>query len=90
MRFVTPKNEAQQTLSPLHRVRESLVRDRTKTSNKIQGFLPEFAISLPIGRSAIPRLPVILAEQLLPPRLLVSIGAAAISLQLPGRAGRRD
>jgi transposase len=35
MRFVTFKNEAQQTLSALHRVRELLVRDRIKTSNQI-------------------------------------------------------
>ena len=33
MRFVTPKTQSQQTLSVLHRVRESLVRDRTKTIN---------------------------------------------------------
>jgi len=31
MRFVTPKNEAQQMFSALHRVRQSLVRDRTQT-----------------------------------------------------------
>lgn len=30
MRFVTPKTESQQTLSVLHRMRESLVHDRTK------------------------------------------------------------
>lgn len=70
MRFVTPKNEAQQTLSALHRVRESLVRDRTKTNNQIHGFLLEFGISLPTGRAAIRRLPTILAEQPLPPRLV--------------------
>jgi transposase len=70
MRFVTPKNEAQQTLSALHRVRESLVHDRTKTSNQIHAFLLEFGISLPVGQAAIRRLPVILAEQSLPPRLL--------------------
>src|SRR5438094_2000463 len=56
MRFVTPKNEAQQTLSALHRVRKSLVHDRTKTSNRIHGFLLEFGISLPIGHAAIRRL----------------------------------
>jgi transposase len=70
MRFVTPKTEAQQTLSALHRVRESLVRDRTKTSNQIHAFLLEFGISLPIGHAAIRRLPTILAEQTLPPRLV--------------------
>ena len=69
MRFVTPKNEAQQTLSALHRVRESLVRDRVKASNQIHGFLLEFGISLPVGRAALKRLPAVLAEQSLPPRL---------------------
>lgn len=70
MRFVTPKNEAQQVLSALHRVRESLIRERTKASNQIHGFLLEFGISLPIGRAALRRLPAILAEQSLPPRLV--------------------
>jgi transposase len=70
MRFVTPKNEAQQVLSALHRVRESLIRERTKASNQIHGFLLEFGISLPIGRAALRRLPAILAEQPLPPRLV--------------------
>ena len=70
MRFVTPKNEAQQTLSALHRVRESLVRDRTRACNQIHGFLLEFGISLPIGDAAVRRLPVVLEEQRLPPRLV--------------------
>lgn len=70
MRFVTPKTEAQQTLAALHRVRDSLVRDRVKASNQIHGFLLEFGISLPIGHAAIRRLPAILAEQALPPRLV--------------------
>ena len=70
MRFVTPKTEAQQTLSALHRVRESLVHDRTKTSNQIHAFLLEFGISLPIGHAIIRRLPAVLAEQDLPPRLV--------------------
>jgi transposase len=64
MRFVTPKNEAQQVLSALHRVRESLIRERTKASNQIHGFLLEFGVSLPIGRAAIRRLPAILDEQI--------------------------
>jgi transposase len=70
MRFVTPKTEAQQTLSALHRVRESLVRDRTKTSNQIHAFLLEFGISLPVGYAVIRRLPAVLAEHNLPPRLV--------------------
>jgi transposase len=70
MRFVTPKTESQQTLSALHRVRESLVRDRVKTSNQMHGFLLEFGISLPIGQAVIRRLPTVLAEHSLPPSLV--------------------
>lgn len=70
MRFVAPKNEAQQILSALQRVRESLVAERTKASNQIHGFLLEFGISLPVGYAAIRRLPSILTEQSLPPRLI--------------------
>ena len=49
MRFVTPKTESQQTLSVLHRMRESWVHDRTKTANQMHGFLLEFGVSLPKG-----------------------------------------
>lgn len=70
MRFVTPKTEAQQTLSVLHRIRDSLVRDRTKTANQAHGFLLEFGISLPKGLSLVRRLPVTLDEHPLPPRLV--------------------
>jgi len=69
MRFVTPKTEAQQTLSVLHRIRESLVRDRTKTANQVHGFLLEFGISLPKGLSSVRRLPSTLSERELPSRL---------------------
>lgn len=70
MRFVTPKTESQQTLSALHRVRDSMVRDRTKTSNQMHGFLLEFGISLPVGQAVIKRLPAVLAEHPLPPHLV--------------------
>lgn len=70
MRFVTPKTEAQQTLSVLHRMRESLVRDRTKTANQAHGFLLEFGISLPKGLSLVRRLPTTLNEHELPPHLV--------------------
>lgn len=71
MRFVTPKTEAQQTLSVLHRLRESLVRDRTKTANQMHGFLLEFGISLPKGLAIMKRLASILTEHELPVRLTV-------------------
>lgn len=69
MRFVTPKTVSQQTLSVLHRVRESLVRDRTKTVNQLHGFLLEFGISLPRGLAVIKRFASVLAEHELPVRL---------------------
>lgn len=62
MRFVSPKTETQQTLSVLHRLRESLVRDRTKTANQRHGFLLKFGVSLPRGLAIMKRLPVILTE----------------------------
>lgn len=70
MRFVSPRNEAQQTVSMLHRLRESLVRDRTGTINQIHAFLLEFGISLPKGPTVISKLPAVLAAQELPPRLV--------------------
>lgn len=73
MRFVTPKTEAQQALSALHRVRESLVRDRVKTVNQIHAFLLEFGINLPTGPAVIKRLPSVLAEHHLPARLVSTL-----------------
>lgn len=71
MRFVSPKTEAQQTLSVLHRLRESLIRDRTKAVNQMHGFLLEFGISLPQGLAVMKRLSAVLAEHQLPVRLTV-------------------
>ena len=75
MRFVSPRNETQQTGSALHRLREGLVRDRTATTNQIHAFLLEFGISLPKGSAIIKRLPTVLAEQtaVLPPRLIAIV-----------------
>lgn len=70
MRFVTPKTEAQQILGMLHRLRESLVRDKVKTTNQIHSFLLEFGISLPVGDAIIKRLFSVLAEHPLPARLV--------------------
>jgi len=70
MRFVTPKTESQQTLSALHRVRDSLIRDRVCTTNQMHAFLLEFGISLPIGIAVVRPLPAVLAEHELPPGLV--------------------
>ncbi|HFF8588118.1 TPA: IS110 family transposase, partial [Raoultella ornithinolytica] len=44
MRFVAPRTESQQEILALHRVRESLVRDKVKTTNQMHAFLLEFGI----------------------------------------------
>ncbi|MGF6658472.1 transposase [Paraburkholderia atlantica] len=73
MRFVTPKTESQQTLCALHKVRDSFVQDRVKTINQIHGFLLELGISLPVGNAVIRRLPAVLSEHPLPPRLITTL-----------------
>ncbi len=54
----------------LHRVRESLIRDKVKTTNQMHAFLLEFGTSMPIGTAVIKRLSVVLAEHELPPYLV--------------------
>lgn len=73
MRFVSPRSEAQQTLSALHRIRERLVRERTATVNQIHGFLLEFGLSLPRGAALLSRLPAVLDHEPLPARLVALI-----------------
>ncbi|MBP2288586.1 transposase [Pseudomonas sp. BP7] len=55
----------------LHRLSESLIRDRTKAINQMHGFLLEFGISLPQGLAVMKRLSAVLAEHELPVRLTV-------------------
>ncbi|WP_250216492.1 IS110 family transposase, partial [Escherichia coli] len=57
MRFVQPRTETQQAMRALHRVRESLIRDKVKTTNQIHAFLLEFGISLPTGDVNCPGFP---------------------------------
>ncbi|HAX5087648.1 TPA: IS110 family transposase [Escherichia coli] len=78
MRFVQPRTETQQAMRALHRVRESLIRDKVKTTNQIHGFLLEFGISLPTGDAVIKRLSLVLAEHEMPEylsRLLMKLHA---------------
>ncbi|WP_045500319.1 IS110 family transposase, partial [Vibrio hyugaensis] len=70
MRFVTPKTELQQSMNAWHRTRESLVRDRVKTTNQMHAFLLEFGISLPKGKAVIRRLSSVLNENELPDNLV--------------------
>lgn len=66
MRFVAPRTESQQEILALHRVRESLVRDKVKQPTKCM-LLLEFGISMPKGLAVIRRLSVVLEENELPP-----------------------
>lgn len=78
MRFVQPRTENQQAMRALHRVRESLIRDKVKTTNQIHAFLLEFGISLPTGDAVIKRLSLVLAEHEIPEylsRLLMKLHA---------------
>ena len=69
MRFVKPRTESQQAMRALHRIRESLVRDKVKTTNQMHAFLLEFGISMPKGIAVIRRLSTVLAENEIPPYL---------------------
>jgi transposase len=66
MRFVSPRNEAQQTVSALHRLRERWVRERTATVNQMHGFLLEFGISLPRGAALMSQWATVLDHETLP------------------------
>lgn len=56
-------------MSALHRVRDSLVRERVKTTNQMHAFLLEFGVSIPRGIAVIRRLATVLEEHELPPYL---------------------
>ncbi len=66
MRFVQPRTESQQAMRALHRVRESSVQDKVKTTNQMHAFLLEFGISVPRGAAVISRLSTILEDNSLP------------------------
>ena len=55
MRFVQPKNQAQQDLQALHRARQLLVRERTALSNQLRGLLHEYGIVMRKGAAALGR-----------------------------------
>jgi transposase len=49
-RFVSVKSEEQQAVLCLHRIRHSLVKNRTATINQLRGLLSDFGIIIPQGR----------------------------------------
>jgi transposase len=75
MRYVGIKTVEQQTLSMRHRLRESLVRERTAITNQIHGFLLEFGIGLPASVTTVRRLEQHLEGNItLPPVVRALIG----------------
>lgn len=53
MRFIPVKNEQQQAVLALHRVRSLLVGERTAQVNQIRGLLLEFGVAMPQGRDKV-------------------------------------
>lgn len=53
MRFVAIKEEWQQDILSVHRIRDRQVRERTGLMNEIRGLLYEYGIVIPKGRSAL-------------------------------------
>ena len=63
MRFVPIKNEQQQALQVLHRVREQRIKSRTALGNQIRGLLAEFGVALPKGMTKLmSELPFVLED----------------------------
>jgi transposase len=53
MRFVEVKSPEQQSVMVLHRVRQTLMRQRIQLSNAIRGHMAEFGLVAPIGREGL-------------------------------------
>ena len=63
MRFVAIKNQDQQYIQCIHKVRARLVKERTALVNQIRGLLHEYGIVIPLGRKyVINKLPSILED----------------------------
>jgi transposase len=76
MRFVPVKNEAQQVVLALHRLRAQLMKMRIMQTNELRGLLYEFGIVLPEGhRALLKELPAALldAQGRLPAMLIDSL-----------------
>jgi transposase len=64
MRFVPVKNQHQQDIAALHRVRAQLIKNRTALANQIRGLLGEYGIVVTQGIDHLHRaLPVILEDE---------------------------
>ena len=60
---VSPKSVEQQDIQLLHRIRQSLISERTALANQIRGFLGEFGVVIPQGITSVRKqLPSILED----------------------------
>lgn len=57
MRFVPIKNQSQQDILLLHRIREQTQKQRTAHSNQIRGLLAEYGVVIPKGKKYLQKLP---------------------------------
>ena len=62
MRFVEIKSTEQQSVLVLHRVRQTLTRQRTQLSNAIRGHMGEHGLVAPVGRNGLARLIAIICN----------------------------
>jgi transposase len=62
MRFVETKTPEQQSVLMLHRIRLTLVSQRTMLSNTIRAHMAEFGIVAPIGRQGLDQLLAVLSD----------------------------
>jgi transposase len=62
MRFVAVKTEEQQSTLAIHRVRETLVTQKTQLINALRAHLAEFGIVGPQGAGTVPQLTAVLAD----------------------------
>ena len=62
MRFVPAKDEDQQAILVLHRVREQLLKQRTATINALRGHLAEFGIVAAQGARGLGELRVVIGD----------------------------
>ena len=63
MRFVEIKTVEQQSVMVLHRVRQTLMRQRIQLSNAIRGHMGEFGLVAPIGRGGLARLIAVIGKE---------------------------
>jgi transposase len=62
MRFVPVKTEEQQSTLVIHRVRETLVAQKTQLINALRAHLAEFGIVAPQGAGKVPQLTAVVAD----------------------------